>query len=82
MNFPQHRPRRLRRTAALRALVRETDLAPRHLIAPLFVKEGIAEPLEIASMPGQFQHTLESLRKEANEIASRGIVGFMLFGVP
>jgi porphobilinogen synthase len=82
MSFPQQRPRRLRRTAALRALVRETDLAPRQLIAPLFVKEEISEPLEIASMPGQYQHTLESLRKEAAEIASRGVVGFILFGVP
>jgi porphobilinogen synthase len=62
--------------------VRETDLAPRQLIAPLFVKEGVGEPLEIASMPGQFQHTLESLRKEATEIASTGVLGFMLFGVP
>jgi len=82
MPFPQQRPRRLRRTPALRALVRETDLAPRHLIAPLFVKEGVEEPVSIASMPGQFQHTLESLRKEANEIASRGVLAFMLFGVP
>jgi porphobilinogen synthase len=82
MSYPQHRPRRLRRTPALRALIRETDLAPRHLIAPLFVKEGVAEPVPIASMPGQFQHTLDSLRKEANEIAAKGIVAFMLFGVP
>ncbi|TMK48247.1 MAG: porphobilinogen synthase, partial [Actinobacteria bacterium] len=67
MPFPQSRPRRMRRTPALRALIRETDLTPRHLIAPLFVKEGIAEPVSIASMPGQSQHTLESLRKEANE---------------
>jgi porphobilinogen synthase len=62
--------------------VRETELSPRHLIAPLFVKEGIAEPVPIASMPRQFQHTLESLRKEAAEIASRGVLAFMLFGVP
>jgi len=82
MSFPQHRPRRLRRTPALRSLIRETDLAPRHLVAPLFVKQGIAEPAPIPSMPGQFQHTLESLRKEANEIASKGVVAFMLFGVP
>src|SRR5829696_2641486 len=82
MSFPRRRPRRLRRTAAIRALVRETDIAPRQLIAPLFVKEGISEPLEISSMPGQYQHTLESLRKEAADIASRGVVGFMLFGVP
>jgi porphobilinogen synthase len=72
----------MRRTPALRALIRETDLAPRHLIAPLFVKEGIAEPAPIGSMPGQSQHTLESLRKEAAEIASKGVLAFMLFGVP
>jgi porphobilinogen synthase len=81
-SFPRNRPRRLRRTPALRALIRETDLAPRHLIAPLFVKEGIAEPAPIASMPGQAQHTLESLRKEAVEIADKGVNAFMLFGVP
>jgi porphobilinogen synthase len=82
MAFPQQRPRRLRRTAALRALVRETELAPRHLIAPLFVKEGITQPLPIASMPGHAQHTLESLRKEAREIASKGVIAFVLFGIP
>jgi porphobilinogen synthase len=82
MAFPHHRPRRLRRTPALRALVRETDLSPRDLIAPLFVKEGIDEPVAISSMPGQHQHTLESLRKEAREILSRGVTAFVLFGVP
>jgi porphobilinogen synthase len=74
MSFPRQRPRRLRRTPALRALVRET--------APVFVKEGIADPVPIASMPGQVQHTLESLRKEATEIAGKGVLAFMLFGVP
>ena len=82
MSYPQSRPRRMRRTPALRALIRETDLAPRHLIAPLFVKEGMAEPVPIESMPGQLRHTLESLRKEAHEIASKGVLAFMLFGVP
>jgi porphobilinogen synthase len=82
MGYPQHRARRLRRTPALRALVRETDLSPRHLIAPLFVKEGIDDPLPISSMPGQFQHTLESLAKEAREIASKGVGAFVVFGVP
>jgi porphobilinogen synthase len=72
----------MRRTAALRGLIHETDLAPRQLIAPLFVKEGIAEPVAIGSMPGQFQHTLQSLRKEAAEIAATGVTGFMLFAVP
>ena len=80
--FPLYRPRRMRRTEALRRLVREMDLLPRHLIAPLFVKEGIDEPVEIAAMPGQYQHTLESLRKEAAETAERGIAGIILFGVP
>ena len=82
MSFPQQRPRRMRRTPALRGLIRETDLAPRQLIAPLFVKEGVAEPIAITSMPGQFQHTLESLRKEATEIATTGVIAFMVFAVP
>jgi porphobilinogen synthase len=82
MAFPEQRPRRLRRTPALRALVRETSLDPTDLIAPLFVKEGIAEPQPIASMPGQAQHTIESLRKEAAAIRAAGVLGLMLFGVP
>ena len=82
MSFPEQRPRRMRRREALRRLVRETDLSPRHLIAPLFVKEGIDEPQPIPSMPGQSQHSLESLRKEAVDTASRGVTSFVLFGVP
>ena len=82
MAFPSHRPRRLRRTEALRALVRETTLEPTDLIAPLFVKEGIEDRVAIASMPGQYQHTLDTVRKEAAEIRSAGIRAFMVFGVP
>ncbi len=82
MPYPQERPRRLRRTAALRSLLRETDVLPRHLIAPLFVKDGIREPEPISSMPGIAQHTLESLAKEARELSSRGVHAFMLFGIP
>ncbi len=82
MGFPAHRARRLRRTPALRALIRETTLDAGDLIAPLFAKEGIEEPIPIDSMPGQRQHTLESLRKEAVEIAETGVQAFMLFGVP
>ena len=82
MSFPEHRARRLRAREAVRRLVRETDLAPRRLIAPLFVKEGIQEPAPIESMPGHAQHTLESLRKEAVDIASRGVTAFVLFGIP
>ena len=72
----------MRAREALRRMVRETDLAPRHLVAPLFVKEGIDEPIPISSMPGQVQHTLESLRKESVDIASSGVRSFVLFGVP
>jgi porphobilinogen synthase len=82
MAFPVHRPRRLRGTESLRALVRETDLTPRHLVAPLFVKEGIEEPAPIPSMPGQAQHTLESLVKEAREVVGLGVRGLVLFGIP
>ena len=72
----------MRRTPALRSLIRETDVRPGDLIAPLFVKEGLTEPAPIASMPGQSQHTIESLRKEAVEIAERGVLAFILFAVP
>ncbi|MGH2758032.1 MAG: porphobilinogen synthase, partial [Actinomycetota bacterium] len=82
MPFPIQRPRRLRRTEALRALARETDLSARQLIAPLFVKEGIDTPEPISSMPGHVQHTLESLAKEAREIRSRGVRAFLVFGIP
>ena len=82
MTFPESRPRRLRRTPALRSLVRETTLDAGDLIAPLFVKQGIDDPAAIASMPGQCQHTIESLRKEAVELAESGVRAFMLFGVP
>src|SRR3990170_2773307 len=64
------------------ALVGEGEPPPRARIAPLWVKGGIGEPIEISSMPGQFQHTLESLRKEVAETAARGVTAFMLFGVP
>ena len=62
MAFPTHRPRRLRTTPALRRLVAETTLRPRQLVLPMFVKEGAAEPVPVASMPGVVQHTRDSLR--------------------
>ncbi|HEV8426193.1 MAG TPA: porphobilinogen synthase [Actinomycetes bacterium] len=80
--FPVSRSRRLRHTRVLRELVRETELSRRHLVAPLFVKQGIAEPAPIASMPGHAQHTLESLRKEAAELAGLGVPALLLFGIP
>jgi porphobilinogen synthase len=80
--FPAVRPRRLRRTAALRRLVTETSVRPADLILPLFVKEGIAEPSPVASMPGVLQHTRESLRKAAVEAVESGVGGLILFGIP
>jgi porphobilinogen synthase len=82
MAFPERRLRRLRRTTALRRLVAETRLSVDDLVAPLFVREGIAEPQPIASLPGVVQHTRESLRKEVAELADLGIPGVILFGVP
>jgi len=82
MAFPRQRPRRLRTTPAVRRLVAETDLQPRHLVLPLFVREGITEPRPIASMPGVVQHTPDSLRKACVEAVEAGVGGLMLFGVP
>jgi porphobilinogen synthase len=80
--FPTHRPRRLRRTAALRRLVSETTVRPRQLVLPMFVREGATEATPISSMPGVVQHTRDSLRKAAVEAVDAGVGGLMLFGVP
>ncbi|NNE12010.1 MAG: porphobilinogen synthase [Ilumatobacter sp.] len=80
--FPRHRPRRLRTTAAMRELVAETNLAVTDLIAPLFVRESIDEPVEIESLPGVFQDTRDSLRRRVAGLAAVGVRGVMLFGVP
>jgi porphobilinogen synthase len=82
VGYPEVRPRRLRRTAALRRLAGETTVTPRELILPLFVKEGLAEPRPIASLPGVVQHSRESLRKAALHAVEAGVGGLMLFGVP
>jgi porphobilinogen synthase len=76
------RGRRLRSTPALRRLTAQTRLAPADLVLPVFVKEGIAEPQPISSMPGVVQHTTDSLRKAAHEAAEAGIGGLILFGIP
>ena len=69
------RPRRLRRTAALRRLVAETRLAPADLVLPLFVKEGLSDPVPVTAMPGVVQHTRDSLRKAAHEAVEAGVGG-------
>jgi porphobilinogen synthase len=66
----------------MRRLVAETELRPRNLILPMFVREGASEPVPITSMPGVVQHTRESLRKAAAQAVAAGVGGLMLFGVP
>ena len=80
--IPEIRPRRLRSTPAMRRLVAETSLEPRHLVLPMFVADGISEPREITSMPGVYQHTAESLVSAASAAVEAGVGGLMLFGVP
>jgi len=81
-SFPARRMRRLRRTPALRRLVAETRLSVDDLVAPLFVREGIAEPEPVPSLPGVVQHTRDSLVKEARRLVSLEIPALTLFGVP
>lgn len=81
-NFPSRRPRRLRTTPAMRELVSETRLHPADLILPMFYADGIDEPREISSMPGVYQHTLDSLKAAVREAADAGIRCVDLFGVP
>ena len=81
-SFPEYRPRRLRRTAALRNLVRETLLAPSQLVLPLFVRPGSGVRLPVSSMPGVFQTSVDELLVDAREAAALGIGGVLLFGIP
>src|SRR5438874_12464490 len=74
--------RRLRRTPALRRLVAEARVTVDDLVAPLFVREDIAVPSPVPSLPGVVQHTRESLRKEVRELADLGLPAVILFGVP
>ena len=82
MSFPRQRPRRLRSSAAMRRLVAQTSLEPRHLVLPMFVADGIDEPRQISAMPGVVQHTRDSLRRAAADAVAAGVGGLMIFGVP
>ncbi len=79
---PRERPRRLRGTPALRRLVAETRIDPAQLVLPVFVREGIGQPIPVASMPGVVNHTRDTLRGAVAEAARAGLGGVMLFGVP
>jgi porphobilinogen synthase len=80
--FPRTRLRRLRRTGALRELVRETTLAPSDLVLPLFVEEGLDGRAPISSMPGVDRHGLASVVEEAGAALALGIPAVLLFGIP
>src|SRR2546429_472373 len=82
MSFPTQRPRRLRGNPTLRRLAREARIAPQDLVYPLFVRDAIEEPQPIESMPGQVQHTLESLTREAEAALKLGVRSLVLFGIP
>lgn len=82
MPFPVHRPRRLRRTEAIRSLVRETHLEPSNFIYPLFLVPGEGKRKEIGSMPGNYQLSIDEAIRECAEIQSLGIGGVLLFGIP
>jgi porphobilinogen synthase len=82
MSFPTHRPRRLRRNAALRSLVRETRLSAAGLIYPMFVCPGQKVRQEVGSMPGVFQQSADEIVEECREVESLGIPGVILFGLP
>jgi len=82
MAFPRDRPRRLRRTPALRRLSRETRLSPSGLVHPLFVREGVAAPVPIASLPGHRQETVDSAASAVEGALEAGVSAVLLFGLP
>src|SRR5215218_6876982 len=81
-SFPAYRPRRLRRTPALRSLVRETVLVPSQLVLPLFVRPGTGLRQPVPSMPGVAQTSVDELLNDARAAAALGVGGVLLFGIP
>ncbi|HEX9962632.1 MAG TPA: porphobilinogen synthase [Pyrinomonadaceae bacterium] len=81
-NFPVSRLRRLRKTAALRDMFRETSLSKKDFIYPLFIVEGENVKKEIGSMPGNFQMSIDNVLRECEELANLGINSILLFGIP
>jgi porphobilinogen synthase len=82
MSFPTHRPRRLRRSEALRSLVRETELSVRSLVFPLFVCPGAKVKDEISSMPGNYRWSVDRLVEECKAVFDLGVPAVILFGIP
>lgn len=82
MVFPEYRPRRLRRTPALRGLIRETQLHAGQLIQPIFIIPGKNRREEVASMPGVFRLSVDLVAEEARECLKLGVKSVLLFGIP
>src|SRR5262245_12957465 len=82
MTFPSTRLRRLRSTAGIREMVRETELSPRHLIAPLFVLPGEGRSEEISAMPGVLRQTIDRVTDDAAALHALGVPAVLLFGLP
>jgi porphobilinogen synthase len=82
MTFPLHRPRRLRRTEALRGMVRETRLTTTGLVYPMFACPGTKVRTEVSSMPGIYQQSVDQIVEECREVAGLGIPAVILFGLP
>src|SRR5713101_857214 len=82
MTFPVHRPRRLRRTEALRGFVRETRLSTGGLVYPMFACPGTNVRIEVSSMPGVYQQSVDQIVEECREVSNLGIPGVILFGLP
>jgi len=82
MPYPTSRPRRLRRTPALRGLVRETAIAPRNFVFPMFIVPGRGVRQPIASMPGQFRFSPDAAAEEVKRLVDLGITAVLLFGIP
>ncbi|MBI3548887.1 MAG: porphobilinogen synthase [Elusimicrobia bacterium] len=82
MAFPTHRLRRLRSSPGLRSLIRETELSPKDMVLPLFVRSGKGERRPISSMPGHYQYSVDQLSKVAREAEAAGLPAVILFGIP
>src|SRR5947209_13079301 len=82
MAFPATRMRRLRRTGALRGLIRETDLAPSHLVYPMFIELGVESRSPIEAMPGIDRFSINAAVEEAGQVHELGIPALLLFGIP
>ncbi|HYT07371.1 MAG TPA: porphobilinogen synthase, partial [Rugosimonospora sp.] len=82
MTFPTQRPRRLRRTEALRSMTRETRLSTNGFVYPMFVGPGKGARVEISSMPGVYQQSVDQMLEECREVEGLGIPGVILFGIP